>query len=321
MTRRQWMWLWIWLLLFFIIFCVWNKLQALANDNKVAEQSIVKTVPVPATKEPIQKITQTDKVKDISLKIVKDKKLVKISGVFASKEALNNLESKYQKVSTNVKKGMIIIDEDAKNSKIIALVSNLAKDFSNFKSGSLEYSNKKLMISGVVDDKKILQNINDIISKIDGVDVENSVVLKQTKQEQSKEIQKDNKPKTTSIKTAQAKIDNLLKLKKVEFIYGKDVLRKRSKKIIDQVYNILKEHKNIKIEIGGHTDSDGSLKNNQILSKKRANAIKHYLIAKGNINSSRLKTVGYGEGKPLVKNDSIKNKQINRRVEFKVIGE
>ncbi len=313
MTRRQWMWLWIWLLLFFIIFCVWDKLQTLANDNKVPNQS----VSVPTTKESAQKIVQADITKDINLKIVKDKQSVKISGVFTSKDILNDLKSNYKKASITVEEGMIIIDKNAKNEKIINFVSTLAEDFSKLNNGKLEYTDKKLTIDGSVDDKEVLRNISRITSKADGIKIENSVILSKIKQNQPK----NDKLNTTSAKTAQAKIDNLLKLKKVEFVYGEDTLTKGSKKIIDEVYNILKEHKNIKIEIGGHTDSDGSLKNNKILSQKRANAIKRYLIAKGNINSSRLKAVGYGESRPLVKNDSMKNKQINRRVEFKVIGE
>ena len=57
---------------------------------------------------------------------------------------------------------------------------------------------------------------------------------------------------------------------------------------------------------------------NQLLSEKRAEAVKSYLIANG-CQTSQLMTVGYGEEQPEFPNDSDENKAKNRRVEIKVL--
>ena len=301
MTRRQWMWLWIWLLLFFIAFCVWNKLQQKMTNTKMANNITSKQEVVVSTVE-----------KDINVKIIKDGDNIKISGIFTSNADLEKLKAKYKVISKNVSVGMIIIDKNAKNDKVFDMMGTLTDDFSKFEQGYLEYSNKTFTIDGIVENEKIKHSIGSKALMTGDLSVDNKVSIKEVKKPK---IIKEKEP---SKKEIQAKIDNLIKLKKVEFIYAKEGLTAKGKKTIDEVYEILNRYKNIKVEIGGHTDSDGTTKNNQILSQKRADAIKDYLVKKG-ISSKRLKAIGYGESKPLVKNNSSSNKQKNRRVEFILI--
>jgi OOP family OmpA-OmpF porin len=315
MTRRQWMWLWIWLLLFFIIFCVWNKLQTLTTNSKKEIQPTTTTIQTPkettVAPVPVQSATQVEK-RDINLKIIKEDDSIKISGVFHSKDELQKLKDEYSKISDNVIEGTIIIDENAQNSKIIDLMPTLTEDFSKFKNGYLEYTDKKFTVDGVVDDETISKNISQKIVLAGDILVDNQLTVdnKEAEAKKAKSIKDD----------LQAKLNHLLKIKKVEFLFAKALLSKNGKKTVDEVAKLLKEYKDIKVEIGGHTDSIGSAKNNKSLSQKRATAIKKYLISKG-IDGKRLKAVGYGESRPLVKNDTKKNRQINRRVEFKIIGE
>ena len=74
----------------------------------------------------------------------------------------------------------------------------------------------------------------------------------------------------------------------------------------------------MEIEIRGHTDNVGGHDANIKLSNDRAAAVKNYLINKG-INEPRVRSIGFGETKPLKKNDTDKNRQINRRVEFVIL--
>jgi len=69
----------------------------------------------------------------------------------------------------------------------------------------------------------------------------------------------------------------------------------------------------------GHTDSDGSDAYNLHLSLNRALAVQHYLAGNFNLETDRLRVVGYGESMPLVSNISPHNKQLNRRVEVQTI--
>jgi len=90
-------------------------------------------------------------------------------------------------------------------------------------------------------------------------------------------------------------------------------------KALDRNGMILKQNPNIKVEIGGHTDGEGSEKANQMISEKRALSAKKYIQDKFNIPDSRLKVKGYGSAKPVADNKTQEGRSKNRRVEFKVI--
>jgi len=90
-------------------------------------------------------------------------------------------------------------------------------------------------------------------------------------------------------------------------------------KALDRNGWILKDNPNAKVEIGGHTDGQGTEKANQILSEKRALSAKKYLQDKYNIPDSRLVTKGYGSTRPVADNKTQEGRSKNRRVEFKVI--
>lgn len=107
-------------------------------------------------------------------------------------------------------------------------------------------------------------------------------------------------------------------LKEIYFDTDKATLRPESFKELDRVVEFMNKYKNLKVEISGHTDSDGSDEYNRTLSQNRAESVVQYLIEKG-IDSKSFKAKGYGESKPSVPNTSTVNKQINRRVEFTVL--
>lgn len=83
------------------------------------------------------------------------------------------------------------------------------------------------------------------------------------------------------------------------------------------VIEILSRYENLKIIVEGHTDSVGTQNNNLVLSQKRADAVKEFLIRFG-ISPRRITAVGYGELKPRVDNGP-KTRKRNRRVEFKLV--
>jgi len=121
-------------------------------------------------------------------------------------------------------------------------------------------------------------------------------------------------------RAAKAKIAKLLQIENIEFEVAKGSLTPRGKGTVDKLANILTQYPNIKTEIAGHTDSDGSAQFNQRLSQSRVNTVKKRLVSKG-ISATRLTAKGYGESQPLVPNTSDANKQRNRRVEINIQGE
>lgn len=115
-----------------------------------------------------------------------------------------------------------------------------------------------------------------------------------------------------------AKVGTSFVLENVFFDVDKSVLKSESKAELNRLYNILMENPEIKIEIGGHTDSDGDDTHNQELSENRARSVVDYLIKKG-IAKERLSNKGYGESNPIAPNDTEENKAKNRRTEVKVV--
>jgi type IX secretion system PorP/SprF family membrane protein len=108
-------------------------------------------------------------------------------------------------------------------------------------------------------------------------------------------------------------VDDLL------FKTGKKQLDERSYRILDQLVDFLNQNPTIKIELQGHTDSDGSKYANQDLSEGRAKSAIAYMELQG-ISSTRLVAKGFGEDKPIATNDSAEGKAKNRRVELKIVG-
>lgn len=72
------------------------------------------------------------------------------------------------------------------------------------------------------------------------------------------------------------------------------------------------------MRVEGHTDDRGADAANLALSQRRAEAVMKYLVNKG-VAQSRLEAAGFGETRPLVKNDTPANQAKNRRVEFVIV--
>ena len=87
-----------------------------------------------------------------------------------------------------------------------------------------------------------------------------------------------------------------------------------AEEVLKNLAIVLKEMDVKNFEIDGHTDSDGSDEYNQVLSEKRANSVKNFLVSQG--VTAEITTKGYGESKPVASNDTTEGKQKNRRVEI-----
>ena len=108
-------------------------------------------------------------------------------------------------------------------------------------------------------------------------------------------------------------------IKGIYFDVDKDTIKKNSKKTLDESIAVLKEHKEVRLEISGHTDSDGNRDHNIDLSARRAEAVRKYQIDAG-IDAGRLTSRGAGPDEPVADNKTKAGKALNRRIEFKLLG-
>lgn len=100
------------------------------------------------------------------------------------------------------------------------------------------------------------------------------------------------------------------------FDSGSEKIKPESFGTLKDIATVLTENPDVKVQIVGHTDSDGDEAKNLELSKKRAQAVKEALSNEFKIDSSRMETNGQGESQPSDKNDTPAGKANNRRVEF-----
>jgi outer membrane protein OmpA-like peptidoglycan-associated protein len=105
----------------------------------------------------------------------------------------------------------------------------------------------------------------------------------------------------------------------VFFDFDKADLKEESLPELDLAASFLRDHPEIKVRIEGHTDDVGSDDYNLQLSRRRADAVKKYLVSKG-IDEKRITTVGYGKSQPKVKDTTPEARAQNRRVEMKIVA-
>lgn len=120
----------------------------------------------------------------------------------------------------------------------------------------------------------------------------------------------------TATEMAEAlKRDGKIALRGILFDTGKDTLKPESDAVLAQIIELLKADAALKLSIDGHTDNMGAAKFNLALSKKRAESVKKYLVGKG-VAAARLKSEGFGDGKPVGANTTEEGRAQNRRVEL-----
>jgi outer membrane protein OmpA-like peptidoglycan-associated protein len=116
------------------------------------------------------------------------------------------------------------------------------------------------------------------------------------------------------------KVGERIVLKGITFDFNSAVIRPSSYPVLDDAARVFKAKPTIRVEIGGHTDSVGSDAYNMKLSNERANAVREYFIRYHNIDPNRLIAVGYGETQPIADNRTRSGRDMNRRIEFKVLS-
>lgn len=109
-------------------------------------------------------------------------------------------------------------------------------------------------------------------------------------------------------------------LRNIYFDFDKATFQKSSYDELNKLERLLNENPDMMVEIAGHTDNIGSADYNKQLSQRRASAVVDFVVQKG-ISKARIVAKGYGEERPMASNDDEQaGRELNRRVEFKVLS-
>ncbi len=106
----------------------------------------------------------------------------------------------------------------------------------------------------------------------------------------------------------------------INFKQGTSDIEKSSYPTLDSVVEILNKYPSVRLEVSGHTSSEGTEKRNQELSEERAGAVRKYFIDKG-IGEERIVGRGAGASEPIADNETKEGREANRRIEFRVLSQ
>ena len=258
---------------------------------------------------------EKQEAKPFNLVLVKKDGVVEMNGLFSNENDVKMIsdilninrqgEYKYEEnrvVNEELLKELVILitpfkDFFADNSKLTVLNNEVTL------LGELKDANYKTLLDSIISRSKI--NIKTDIT-LPGV----------SNIADNKEI---NNP-TSNINEVQLLINNILSANKINFERRSTAITAESKTVVEEIAKILNDNPTLKVEISGHTDSRGSDSLNKKISQDRASSVRDILISLG-INKDRVTAIGYGEEKPLVKDDENGLSEINRRVEFNILGE
>lgn len=110
-----------------------------------------------------------------------------------------------------------------------------------------------------------------------------------------------------------------IEIQNLYFTADSATVNQESYKVLDEVYDFLKQNSDITIEIGGHTNGQPPHEYCDRLSTNRAKTVAQYLVNKG-ISSDRLKYKGYGKRKSIASNLTKEGRKKNQRVEIKILS-
>lgn len=112
----------------------------------------------------------------------------------------------------------------------------------------------------------------------------------------------------------------IITLRNVLFNTDESVLLPQSYNDLQSLITLLNERPTMQIELRGHTDNQGTVERNRILSDARAKAVADYLIEHG-IDPKRLRWKGFGKNLPVDTNNTPEGRQNNRRVEYRILSD
>jgi outer membrane protein OmpA-like peptidoglycan-associated protein len=111
---------------------------------------------------------------------------------------------------------------------------------------------------------------------------------------------------------------NLIMPGNITFATNSSNINTNFTRVLNSVALVLEEYNKTLIVVSGHTDSIGSVQDNQRLSEDRAGSVANYLRGQ-KIISDRLEIVGFGEGQPVANNQTAQGRELNRRVEMTLL--
>ncbi len=197
--------------------------------------------------------------------------------------------------------------KDARWQENILKIAAFLKD-KNIKNGAISINGNLFNLEGELKNEEDMNALNKLLTDFDPevYKMENLTTMAPKVEVEVEEV------KTPSVDKTQDEISQLLKANPIYFEFNSAKITMKSKEILDKVISLLKGVSNSGLKVEGHTDAGGDASYNKLLSQKRADSVKNYLLKNGD-SEHKIEAVGYGEEQPISSNP---REKINRRVEI-----
>ncbi len=326
----------------FIYLCIDSKKDAFyAELVEKKEVRSVASVIIPKEKkeELLTPAPAKNPLKEASFAYVTGEK-TKIAGILSQEDNTSEIVSSIEKIceKNNCIKDIQFVTYVAPfhfSKDTLGLIENAKKE--KIKDFALYIDKKSLKIEGKLTDKAQEETINSYLeSFLDaGYTIENEIRVEAfipvTKEKFSVKVKEPKikiikeeiiveaprdifvTPQHLTIEEAEENINSIISSNTITFDYRSSDISRPSKDTLNEVIDILLGLDNTTIQVAGYTDSKGGTIYNKVLSQKRADAVRTYLIKSG-VRASLIKSKGYGEENPIGAPEDV----INRRVEIHV---
>jgi OOP family OmpA-OmpF porin len=177
----------------------------------------------------------------------------------------------------------------------------------SLKAGSVALLDRKMTVRGVASNPAVRDRVVDLVTG--GLPSGYEAVAQITVEQEL--------PEPVAIDRCQELLNEILAGNIIRFEVNSADIRSESSVVLDKLVETAQLCPDARIQIAGHTDSDGSDEYNQRLSQARAESVRGYLVDRG-VSGQRLVARGFGESNPIATNETDAGKARNRRIEFNI---
>jgi len=191
------------------------------------------------------------------------------------------------------------------------VISAHLPELASLDSGTFTLNDRQALVRGIVSDSSVRDRVNAVVTALPegyvgaaNITVPNAAAV--------------NAGTVQDAALCQGLFNQLKGDTRINFASGKAEIRgAESFDLLNALASAANQCTAFRIQVEGHTDSEGAENYNQWLSEQRANSVKAYLADNG-VNIDRMTAIGFGEEKPIATNDTPEGKAANRRIDFVV---
>jgi len=201
---------------------------------------------------------------------------------------------------------------EAVTNRVVAAVQSLREDRNNLRSTLQER-------------RETIEELRSVVDSLDGrlASLEEREQTMSARLQEKRERERTLREVRSNFTSDEADVlvrgdELIVRMQGLNFPVGSSEIRPANFSLLTKLQRVIREFPDGEIVISGHTDARGNDASNQKLSEERAQAVREYLLANMDVESSRMEAVGYGESEPIATNETESGREKNRRIDVTI---